>query len=36
MIENCQTYDFLPGINQQAYGEYAKKAIGESPGTGTR
>ena len=35
MIEECMTYDFLPGINQQAYGEYAKKAIGavlQAPG----
>jgi len=35
MIENCQTYDFLPGIDQQAYSEFAKKAIGavlQAPG----
>lgn len=27
MIEVNMTYDFLPGIGQQAYGEFVKKAI---------
>jgi hypothetical protein len=27
MIEVTQTYDLLPGIDQQAYGELAKKAV---------
>jgi len=35
MIEVSTLYDFLPGINQQAYAEFAKKAIGsmlQAPG----
>ena len=35
MIEVNMFYDFLPGIDQQAYQEWAKKAIGlvlKSPG----
>jgi heme-degrading monooxygenase HmoA len=27
MIEVTQTYDLLPGIDQQAYGQLAKKAV---------
>ena len=35
MIEVNMTYDFLPGIDQQAYGELARRAIAtvlEAPG----
>jgi len=35
MIEVNMTYDFLPGIDQQAYGEVARRAIAavlEAPG----
>lgn len=28
MIEIVQTWDFLPGANLQAYGEFAKRTIG--------
>jgi len=35
MIEVSLIYDFLPGINQEAYAEFAKKSIGttlQAPG----